>query len=75
MQGETSIIEGTGSQQSDNRWGDYTSMVIDPTDDCTFWYTNEYYQNSGTSWGTRIASFAPTASSTTGRRVAAATRA
>ena len=24
------------------RWGDYTSMNVDPVDDCTFWYVNEY---------------------------------
>lgn len=25
-----------------SRWGDYSSMSLDPTDDCSFWYTNEY---------------------------------
>jgi hypothetical protein len=41
-----------------NRWGDYSSMNIDPVDDCTFWYTNEYLLNNGTfNWSTRIASF------------------
>ena len=25
------------------RWGDYTSMNVDPVDDCTFWYINEYF--------------------------------
>ena len=61
MEGETSIIEGGGSQQpaSRQRWGDYSSMTIDPVDDCTFWYTTEYYQTSGSifNWSTRIASF------------------
>jgi hypothetical protein len=61
--GEGTIINGTGVQRTTNsRWGDYTSMNIDPTDDCTFWYVNEYYtlagQNSSTAgWQTRIASF------------------
>jgi hypothetical protein len=61
--GEGVIINGTGVQTSTNsRWGDYTSMNIDPVDDCTFWYVNEYYQVSGTPadtrpWQTRIASF------------------
>jgi len=42
--GETTIINGTGVQTSTNsRWGDYTDMTVDPTDDCTFWYVNEYY--------------------------------
>lgn len=56
-QGEASIIEGTGSQTSFNRWGDYSMMTIDPTDDETFWYTTEYYATIGTNWQTRIASF------------------
>ena len=62
-QGEGTIINGTGVQRTTNsRWGDYTSMNIDPSDDCTFWYVNEYYtlagQNSSPAgWQTRIASF------------------
>ncbi|MEP6468536.1 MAG: hypothetical protein ABJC24_02060 [Chloroflexota bacterium] len=61
--GEGVIINGSGVQTTTNsRWGDYTSMNIDPTDDCTFWYVNEYYLTSGTAtdgrpWHTRIASF------------------
>lgn len=56
---ETSILEGTGSQTRNlSRWGDYSSMSVDPTDDCTFWYTNQYLKNNGTfNWSTRIASF------------------
>jgi hypothetical protein len=47
---------------TNSRWGDYTSMNIDPVDDCTFWYVNEYYtlagqQSSTAGWQTRIASF------------------
>src|SRR6266849_4043108 len=38
---ENSIVEGSGSQTS-TRWGDYSSLTIDPVDDCTFWYTTEY---------------------------------
>jgi|GEM_PF-475013 len=59
LESETSIIEGTGSQTHKlNRWGDYSSMALDPTDDCTFWYANEYLQTNGTfNWSTRIASF------------------
>jgi hypothetical protein len=61
--GETTIINGTGVQTSLNsRWGDYTDMTVDPTDDCTFWYVNEYYTAAGQAsatngWQTRIASF------------------
>jgi hypothetical protein len=32
-------------------------MNVDPSDDCTFWYTQEYVANSSSSWETRIASF------------------
>jgi hypothetical protein len=61
--GEGTIINGSGVQTTTNsRWGDYTDMTVDPTDDCTFWYVNEYYRVSGTPadtrpWKTRIASF------------------
>ncbi len=61
--GEGVIINGSGVQTTTNsRWGDYTSLNIDPVDDCTFWYVNEYYAVSGTAadgrpWQTRIASF------------------
>ncbi len=62
--GEGTIINGSGVQTTTNsRWGDYTSMTVDPTDDCTFWYVNEYYTLDWTepppdrSWQTRIGSF------------------
>jgi len=61
--GEGTIINGSGVQTTTNsRWGDYTDMTVDPVDDCTFWYVNEYYLTSGTAadgrpWHTRIASF------------------
>jgi hypothetical protein len=55
-QGEGSLVAGGGSQTGTaNRWGDYSSMNVDPTDDCTFWYTTEYYAaTSLTGWRTRI---------------------
>jgi hypothetical protein len=56
-QGETTLIAGTGSQTSYNRWGDYSGMTVDPVDGCTFWYTTEYYETTGTNWQTRIGSF------------------
>jgi hypothetical protein len=58
MESEDSIIEGTGSQTFGlSRWGDYSSMSIDP-DDCTFWYTSEYEPTDGEfNWNTRIGSF------------------
>ena len=56
---EGTIVGGGGSQWgAAARWGDYTSMNVDPLDDCTFWYTNEYLAaNSRTGWTTRVASF------------------
>jgi hypothetical protein len=56
-QGETSLINGTGSQTGFSRWGDYAGMAIDPVDSCTFWFTTEYYNATGTNWQTRIGAF------------------
>lgn len=57
-QGEGVIINGTGAQTGSQRWGDYTSMNVDPTDDCTFWYVNEYVPiTSSVGWRLRIGSF------------------
>jgi len=60
---EGTIINGSGVQRTTNsRWGDYTSLNVDPVDDCTFWYVNEYYTLAGqvsstAGWQTRIGSF------------------
>jgi len=58
-QGESVLQNGSGSQLTTNsRWGDYTSMNIDPNDDCTFWYMNEYYAITElAAWQTRIGAF------------------
>jgi hypothetical protein len=61
--GEATLINGSGVQRTTNsRWGDYTSMNIDPSDDCTFWYVNEYYTAAGQAssvagWQTRVGNF------------------
>src|SRR5229473_783520 len=48
LSGPLVIAGGAGVQvHSYKRWGDYSSMTLDPTDDCTFWYTNEYYPVTG----------------------------
>ena len=59
MQAENVIRTGSGSQLPNlSRWGDYSAMTVDPVDDCTFWYTNEYLKASGTfNWSTWINSF------------------
>ena len=63
-QTEVQMIAGAGSQNNNcggapcHRWGDYTAMSVDPADDCTFWYTNQYYssQANGTAATGRRAS-------------------
>jgi hypothetical protein len=66
FQSERTLFAGADSQRSNSgRWGDYSSLSVDPVDDCTFWYTNEYYEARGPSrpatstahWLTRIGSF------------------
>jgi len=56
-QGEGAINVGTGSQTGSPRWGDYSAMTVDPVDDCTFWYINEYHVANGGAWRLRIGSF------------------
>jgi len=58
-QGETTLFAGTGSQVStSSRWGDYSDLTVDPVDDCTFWFTSEYYATTTSfAWRTRIGSF------------------
>jgi hypothetical protein len=75
-QSETQLVAGSGSQTNNcgsqipcHRWGDYSAMSVDPSDGCTFWYTNEYYVSqtggNGGAWNTRIGSFRfPSCSST-----------
>jgi len=58
-QGESELAAGTGAQtHPSGRWGDYSMMAVDPTDDCTFWYTQQYYATtSAQDWRTRIGTF------------------
>jgi hypothetical protein len=61
---EALVRPGLGVQLSSapflagNRWGDYSAMTVDPIDQCTFYYTNEYLKtDGGFNWSTRIASY------------------
>ncbi len=61
---EVSAVAGGGVQNGSTsngpltRWGDYSAMQVDPVDDCTFWYTQEYIKTTGSfNWSTRISSF------------------
>jgi MYXO-CTERM domain-containing protein len=66
-QGEAVVHTGAGVEigqtppprsQPYDRWGDYSAMTVDPTDDCTFWYTNEVYPYNGEyNWDTYVATF------------------
>ncbi len=68
-QGEASLFTGAGVQTPgsctpgastpcNSRWGDYSSMAVDPSDDCTFWFTTEYIPANGAfNWHTRVANF------------------
>jgi hypothetical protein len=61
MESEVDVLSSAGvangSQTQTYRWADYSSMAIDPSDDCTFWYTTEYIPTTGGAWATRISSF------------------
>ena len=59
MESEKIVKAGAGSQTGGlTRWGDYSAMSLDPVDDCTFYYTNEYLKASGSfNWSTEISSF------------------
>jgi hypothetical protein len=59
MRTESIMLNGTGSQTGGlTRWGDYSALRIDPGDDCTFWYTNEYLPSNGSfNWATSVGSF------------------
>ena len=57
---EGTMAVGGGSQTGLDRWGDYSAMSVDPADETTFWYTQEYYQNTSSSgWQTRVAAIEP----------------
>ena len=66
-QAEQTLQLGTGVQtNTGSRWGDYSALTVDPNDDCTFFYTQEYYQTTdptpadapfGVNWQTRVGSF------------------
>jgi len=59
-QTETSMFDGTASQTTSTRWGDYSTMTLDP-DGCTFWFTSEYAnpvsQATNMRWKTKIGKF------------------
>jgi len=60
---EAVLVAGTGVQKAFGfRWGDYSGLVVDPVDDCTFWQTGQYFTQesedfSEFTWLTRIGKF------------------
>lgn len=68
MEAEVNVVTGAGSESAGlTRWGDYSAMQVDPVDDCTFWYTQEYLKTTGTfNWSTRINNFKFPGCGTTG---------
>ena len=63
MSGPLVLASGNGVQNTTARWGDYSSMTVDPSDDCTFWYTQEFYNHTnnnppynGVNWVTHVSS-------------------
>ena len=59
---EFDISDGAADEENSYHWGDYTSLTVDPVDDCTFWFVDEYYTINQTAtvtpvWQTRIANF------------------
>ncbi|MGH6890409.1 MAG: hypothetical protein ACREHF_14650 [Rhizomicrobium sp.] len=63
LEAPTVAARGTAVETGDSeRWGDYSSMSVDPSDDCTFWYSQMYYNkrhggDASTDWDTRIVAF------------------
>jgi len=61
-QGEATLVDGTSAQtHTSGRWGDYSDLTVDPVDDCTFWYTQQYVTGvsapDNTRWHTRVGAF------------------
>ncbi len=58
---EFQVYPGIADEENTWHWGSYTTMTVDPVDNCTFWYTNEYFPTNqtgnSTTWATRIANF------------------
>ena len=56
---EAIVREGGGAQTgAESRWGDYASMSVDPSDECTLWFVHQYVVTTGPrSWATFISSF------------------
>lgn len=54
---ETVLAEGQAAQTTTLRWEDYTTVALDPSDDCTFWYVGDYLKAGAKNYSTRIGAF------------------
>ena len=54
---EAVLVDGEAAQTTTFRWEDYTQTAVDPTDDCTIWYTGDYLRSAASSYSTRIGAF------------------
>ena len=58
---ETVLVDGEAAQATAarpaERWEDYTTTAIDPSDDCTIWYTGDYLKRGATTYSSRIGAF------------------
>jgi hypothetical protein len=54
---ETNLAEGAAAQTYGNRWEDYATTAMDPSDDCTFWYVGDYYRAGASTYSSRIGAF------------------
>jgi hypothetical protein len=59
MGNETSVLVGSGSQTGSlARWGDYSTISVDPVDGCTMVFTTQFQPANGSfNWSTYIHSF------------------
>lgn len=58
LRDEQVCVDGGGTQTGGSRWGDYSSLSVDPVDECTFWASVEYQlTTAGRNWSNRICSF------------------
>jgi hypothetical protein len=46
---ESVLIDSTTAKGGGNRWEDFATTVVDPSDDATFWYMGDYYKSSSRS--------------------------
>jgi hypothetical protein len=58
---EAVLAEGEAAQSTASRpterWEDYTTTAMDPSDDCTIWYVGDYLKKDAASYSTRIGAF------------------